>query len=301
MKIDSVSCQETHQEGKLTVSSLSLKEDGSREFLYAKEYRNCDGDSVEKEIFFLHDLGEHCGRYQDFFKPFVNNSITPMRITAIDLRGHGKSSGTRGHIDNLDTLCFDTIAVINNVIGDTSKKPHIMSIGLGGIIALKINHLHFSYLKEQIGSLILVNPAFKLKWQIPTFFQEIIENKDLPFGKIKLPFELSGQLIAGDTIEADDFDRDPLVSHSLTWATFLEVQRNSALIRTSAYYLDIPVFVAISGEDRLYDSKVAELFSRGIGLGTVHHYLDANHDLFHHIDCEKFVNHVYNWMKDISS
>lgn len=243
-------------------------------------------------------MGEHSTRYQDFFHSFVKDSEEKnVDVVCLDFRGHGKSGGTRGHIESLNDLCDDVVKVINSQCEEGANHL-IWGMGLGGIVALSIIHGHFSHLKEKVNGTILINPALKLKWQMPMAIEALVRADFLPLSRIKLPFVISGKDFAGNTLIAEEFDSDPLVNHSLSWASLLEIQQHASKIRTSAYYLDIPVFMGLSGNEQYYSNRVSELFSRGIAQCDLKIYPDSYHDIFHHFDCEKLAQDVYNWLGD---
>ena len=45
-------------------------------------------------ILLIHGLGEHSGRYLNLIQDFNDKNIS---VFTIDIRGHGKSEGKRGH------------------------------------------------------------------------------------------------------------------------------------------------------------------------------------------------------------
>src|SRR3972149_11816434 len=55
-------------------------------------------------VYLIHGLGDHSGRYMH-----VARALNEARISclAIDLRGHGKSGGARGHTPSLERLLDD--------------------------------------------------------------------------------------------------------------------------------------------------------------------------------------------------
>lgn len=283
----------------LRVHSLSLDDPRRKAFLYGRRYNQ--KKSPKWRMIFLHDIGEHSNRYHQYFSDLMidmeKRGAPPFEILCYDFKGHGKSSGTRGHLDSIDDLCLDTIAFLNEP--EKCELPTMMmGLGLGSIVALKIYHHYFSKIKGSIDALALINPGLKLNWALPSSLESLARGGSLLFSKIKLPFQLEGKLFAGESLVAEEFDCDPLVNHTMTLGSLFELQHNASVMRTSAYYLDIPVYVGISGRGKLYSQTITELFAKGIVYSEVFHYPDAEHDLFHHFDCEKFNHSVYNWLKE---
>ena len=52
----------------------------------------------------LHGYGEHAGRYAEMAEGFNAKGIS---VIAVDLRGHGKSAGLRGHVDRFSDYYLD--------------------------------------------------------------------------------------------------------------------------------------------------------------------------------------------------
>jgi len=284
----------------LFFSSVRALDDSGDFFLYAKEISNTQPNEPFSglNLCFLHDFGEHSQRYLLLLSKFISSFSTPTRILLVDFKGHGKSSGTRGHIDSLDSICRDTIAFLNLWQAPHESKVAFISFGLGGIVALKIIHLFFSQLQFEVAGLVLLNPGLKWRWRVPSLLESVVSGGVKSLKKVKLPFQIEGSLFAGDSVIAQEFDADPLINHTMTWGTFLEVQKGASTTRTSAYYLDVPVFIGISENDQLYDHSVTELFARGIAECELIHYGQAFHDLLHYFEHEKVLKDVYNWMKD---
>lgn len=284
----------------IKTSSIRLQVEDGDSFLYGRSYhytKNTNGKRKGKCIF-LHDMGEHSSRYQDFFHSFLKSyKFDDFEVLSLDLRGHGKSCGTRGHIPSMQQLSFDTIKMINEM-EEFDGPLFFWGIGLGGIIGLSIIHSHFSFLKKSIKGVLLINPALKLKWQLPAPIELLLGSGLSSIQRLRLPFSIEGASFAGDSYVAEEFDSDPLVNHSLTWSSILEIQQHATKIRTSAYYLDVPVFMGLSGNQNFYSNQVSELFSRGITNCTLQQYPDSYHDIFHHFDCDKLAQDVYNWLEE---
>lgn len=263
-------------------------------FFYGREYH--PKKEAKATVLYLHDLGDHVGRHNDFFHAFEKSFKYPVQFLMFDYRGHGKSSGSRGHIDSMDQLCFDALSLLNEYKEDFKNRPiYVLCSGFGGLVALKIISNFFGKLNVKIDGLILLNPSFKWRGVLPQF-RDIIFSKTPILSKVKVPYYLDGRDISSDPILSQEFDRDPLVNHRFSWNTFWEFKNNSRELRTSAYYLDIPIFIGISRRNRLYDYKITELFSRAINDSTIHYYEVTDHDLLHSRVTSNLIEDVSNWI-----
>ena len=75
---------------------------GDKKDIFAQCWRP-DTDT-DKSILFVHGLGEHSGRYQHWAERFTQNGYN---FLAVDLRGHGRSDGKRGHTKSITYLLDD--------------------------------------------------------------------------------------------------------------------------------------------------------------------------------------------------
>lgn len=263
-------------------------------FFYGREYR--PHGEAKATVLYLHDLGDHIGRHGDFFNALGKSFEYPVHFLMFDYRGHGKSSGNRGHIDNMDQLCFDAFNLLNCYKEDIRDRPvYILASGFGALVALKMFSEYYTKFEVKLSGLILLNPSFKWRGTLPQF-RDLIFSKGSLLSKVRVPFYLDGKDISSDPVLAQEFDRDPLVNHRFSWNTFWEFKTNSSELRTSAYYLDIPIFIGISRRDRLYDYKITELFSRAIGDSTIQYYQVRDHDLLHSEVTSKLIEDVSNWL-----
>lgn len=92
-------------------------------------------ESAPKAVVALvHGVTEHCGRYSNLVQPMVDAGIA---VHGFDLRGHGRSQGTRGHVDSWRDYTRDLERVLASI-----RKIHVsvpvflFGHSLGSLIAL---------------------------------------------------------------------------------------------------------------------------------------------------------------------
>jgi len=85
-------------------------------------------------IALVHGLGEHTGRYEHVAKAMTDAGYA---FAGFDLRGHGKSSGIRGHFPSLEAVMQD---IKDFFIFLTQRYPDIPQFlyghSLGGLLVL---------------------------------------------------------------------------------------------------------------------------------------------------------------------
>ena len=82
----------------------------------------------------IHGLGEHSGRYESFASAMAKRQFSTF---AVDLRGMGKSEGTRGHVESWSEWVQDAAALVA-MIQDHPSAGEVIPVGhsFGGVVLL---------------------------------------------------------------------------------------------------------------------------------------------------------------------
>ncbi|HVH11484.1 MAG TPA: lysophospholipase, partial [Longimicrobium sp.] len=88
-----------------------------------------------------HGHGEHGGRYGELARHLAERG---MAVHAIDHRGHGRSGGTRGHVDRFGQYVADLETWRRAVTADVPVDIPVFLLGhsLGGLIAIRHLQTH---------------------------------------------------------------------------------------------------------------------------------------------------------------
>jgi alpha-beta hydrolase superfamily lysophospholipase len=250
-------------------------------------------------LLFIHDIGTYHKR-QFLFGEFLHDRATHVSSTWMDLPGHGFSTGTRAHISNFDDYCKDLaflIAELQRRCPD--EKIILLGTGVGALISLKTNQMFYSSFERAIDGLIILNPALKIRYQLPGWAQEIFLPREGFWSKMKLPLRVDGKDLTGDESLAEEYDSDPLNVHTITLGLYREVIQAAKMVRTSSYFIDIPTLILLSGMDGLYETNVSRLFAKGVARDLRHliEYPDSYYDLFNDVHREKIFEDVYHWLE----
>jgi alpha-beta hydrolase superfamily lysophospholipase len=111
---------------------------------------------ARRAVFIVHGLAEHAGRYQHVAEGFTDRGWS---VVAADLRGHGQTTGKRGHAASIDQLMDD----VHFVIVDATNRFDIhewllYGHSMGGAIAL-LSALQFP---NSVRACIATGPATAL-------------------------------------------------------------------------------------------------------------------------------------------
>lgn len=272
--------------------------------VYVKRFDALKKDAHKNTtIFLLHDVGQYHGRFLSFIN-WTRNRYPGISFVAMDFVGHGLSSGTRGHIENFETLVKDLLFLVSNTEknSDKNEKWMILGHGLGGLVALDLINRYQEIVEKKIDGLILSNFILKFSSIIlqienkATSISSTIENLMSHLRAVRL---LKGSEMLSRPKDILMFDKDPLVVHRPTLVTFKEIQNKVANIYQDSYFIGKPVLLLKSDRDNAINSNGVDYFAKGIKkeLLIEKNYSLMKHDLYNETDKEIVFQDIMDWME----
>lgn len=93
-----------------------------------------EASSTKAVVIFFHSMALHTGLAGAYAKTFADNGIT---FVGFDQRGHGKSEGERGYLDDAKEVMKDSYAFIRSVAKLYPNVPiFLMGHSVGGLMAI---------------------------------------------------------------------------------------------------------------------------------------------------------------------
>lgn len=247
-----------------------------------------EGDA-RGDILISHGLAEHQARY-DLVTSFLNKR--GWRVWFLELRGHGDSEGTRGHVDSWDLYHQDITALLVHV----AAPAFILAHSMGGLVALGK-----ALDKRQpalIRGIVLTNPLLGVAVRAPTWKTSLagMLSKILP--KLPIGNELEPSLLCHDTDIVEAYRKDPKVFKTVTPRWFTEMNKELARVMESAPEGRVPLFMITSEQDRICNPAEARRFTQAWGGPKEHLHLP---DLYHEILNEpgkkhEVMEHIGSWL-----
>jgi lysophospholipase len=282
----------------LNISSGEFRLEGHKDHIYFKNITPKTADNPYWVIVF-HDFFDYHGRYLALAEELVIKGNGRICVGLFDYPGFGKSGGTRAHIPDFDQLCRVSSEFLHFLCDKHDLEEFfLVGAGLGATVLLKLEDQFFHRFRRRPKGLVLSNPLLKMNIETPTIGQPMMDFFSGSLAKIKLPWRIKGDYLTHDYTLSEQFDLDPLTQRSITLATYNQLLLNSQLMRTSAYFLDVPTLLLLSADDEFLDQDVSKLFARGFNreVGKLIEYSQSKHDLFNEVDREKVFSDVYNWI-----
>jgi alpha-beta hydrolase superfamily lysophospholipase len=256
-------------------------------------FRCREADASRGSVLVIHGLGEHSGRYGALADALVSAGVDTY---AMDLRGHGRSQGRRGHADSFDRLLQDVDRVRRRVrMGRPAVPAFILGHSLGGLVVGR-------YVQEfgfpSLAGAVLVAPLLDLAMEPPAWKTRLARVADRLAPALTVDNELRTAEVFRDPEEQDRYDRDPLVHRRLSVRLWSEIRRAAALLLRRAEHTRVPFLLQLPGADRVVSSPASRaMASRLAGSVTVSDYPEAYHGLYHDPSSGTALGDLVEWLE----
>jgi alpha-beta hydrolase superfamily lysophospholipase len=240
-------------------------------------------------------FAEHAGRYARLMGDLAARGYGSY---VYDPRGHGRSSGMRGHTPGWDTLGRDLSAVVDDLekAGDLSPRRALWAASMGALLAAE-------WLPSQppgrFHGLVLVAPYFAPAQAPPAPRVLLAQTVGTLVPWLAQPHGLRGREMSRDPNVIAAYDADPELNRVMSARYFNEMRRAQARIaRRGAEGLDLPVLLVHGAEDPISSLEAARSFmrtARGAGSETLV-YPGLRHEPLNEIDRLRVFADVTRWL-----
>lgn len=254
-------------------------------------YRAWELSEPRGTLLIVHGLGEHSARYRTMAADLRARGFS---VYALDLRGHGRSQGRRGHVRSFLELVADVRAVLD-VVGGAWPR-FLLGHSLGGLVVLRV--LQSASDKVATGA-VLSAPALALppnspRWKrvLGTLLSPILPT--LPLANGIDPLHLSHD---PDVVAA--YRSDPLVHDRVTPRFFTEASSAMARALAEADRVRVPLLLLAPGEDRVVaGAATLELADKLGERATLKRYPGLFHESLNELGRDAVVDDVAGWLED---
>jgi alpha-beta hydrolase superfamily lysophospholipase len=242
----------------------------------------------------LHGFGEHCARYGFLVEDMVPRGYA---VQAYDLRGHGRSTGRRGHIDRFDRYLDDTRIFLERMRRRHPLAPvYLLGHSMGGLVAAALAEQDDSGL----AGLILSSPFLGMRIAVPPgqLRAARLLSRVVPFFSLDNPLRNEDLSHDPEVVAAAGKD---ILNHrcaSARWAT--EMIRVMPATVAAADRLRLPLLLLYAGDDPVADPQVAERFFDRAGSKdkTKRRYEGFYHEIFNEVGRAEVFADLAAWLDD---
>ncbi len=233
--------------------------DGTSLFL-----RTWAGDAPAGELLFvLHGYGEHSGRYDHVARHFA---ALGYNVAALDLRGHGKSGGQRGHVNAFSEWLDDTDAGLSAARKTYSQARSVTVVAhsMGGLVALR-------HLLERPGAFnryVVSAPFFGVAMPVPAWKSTLGKLMSRIYPGLSMPSGIPAEFVSHDPEIVAKYNSDELNHHVATARFYTEALASAAWVTDNLGKLATPGLWLVAGEDNVSDSRLMKAAHARITAST---------------------------------
>jgi len=244
-------------------------------------------------VLFFHGWSDHAGRW----------AATGQRLQAaglgaylLDLRGHGRSGGTRGHLTRFSQLLGDLQAFRRAVRQRTPAPQVLLGHSFGGLVVLR-------YLETQPGdplaAAVVSNPWLGLAHPPPAWkrFAARVFADLWPTLRIRAGIDVDH--LCRDQNVNEAWAADPACHDLMTPGAWAEIRWAQRAVTDEGYRIDCPLLFLLAGEDRVVDAHRTRAFADGLKGATppqVHWYPEMYHEMLNDPQGERVLRDVLDFL-----
>jgi acylglycerol lipase len=243
------------------------------------------------DVVLIHGLGEHSGRYVPLAEVLT---AAGFQVSALDLRGHGRTTGVeRGMIDDFDLLVDDAARFIASV--RTTRPLFVYGHSMGGLTAVRLAERS----QDGVAGFVITSPALVAAESIPKILVKIVNFVGKIAPRLKT-IKLEGDAISRIQSVRDDYDRDPLnYRGKIRAGTARQMNITMAKALGEAGRITKPILILHGDADRLASPAGSRKLDELVASSdrTLRIWPGAYHELHHEPEREEVLQTIVTWMK----
>jgi lysophospholipase len=260
--------------------------------LYVRDNRPRSANA-SRTFLCVHGLGEHGGRYEHFAEWLVERGC---RVVMADLRGHGRSAGTRTHVSSFEEYLLD-LGIVWKHFQLESASTILFGHSMGGLIAVRavqtgsVSPAALVITSPLLGLKLKVNPIKKLLGQ---FLVQILP-------KTRFRNGLDPRNMTRDARFAEERRNDPLIVRTVTASWFFAMQRAILLANRDAEKIAVPILAFRGMADETTDGDVLSTWltkTRSPSAELISLPMHV-HEVFHESDWCESMERMVQWLDQI--
>jgi alpha-beta hydrolase superfamily lysophospholipase len=273
-------------EGTLAREGTIESADGTR-----LSYRAWPKAGAELTFAVVHGLGDHARRYERFAQAMTRYGFGTF---AVDLRGHGKSAGLRGHVDRWSQWTDDVAAFVTHVEGISGGEVVPLGHSFGGATLLS------TVLEHKVPNtrrFVLSSPALRLKVSVPPLKLKLgrAASKILP--RLTLNNEVDPKTLSRLPEVVEAYRTDPLVHNKISLRMYSEWADACKRIFAHAGEIKLPFLILAGTDDQLIDPEGShELHELTSPVSELRLLEGRYHEPFNDLENEEVFSLIAHWL-----
>ena len=244
-------------------------------------------------ICLIHGLGEHSERYGHVAE-FMNRH--GYGVLSIDLRGHGKSEGQRGHSPGIDGMLNDIDLLINYAMEKYPDQPlFLYGHSLGGNLVLN----YCLKRSPQLNGVIITSPFLRAAFDPPKWKITLGKVMYTLWPSLSLWNELDTNALSNDQAVVDAYEQDPLVHDRISSRMGIDMLTSGEWVLENAASFPLPLLLMHGGGDRVCSPGASREFALTAGkFCTLKIWDGLAHELHNEPEKEDVLSYMLDWITE---
>jgi alpha-beta hydrolase superfamily lysophospholipase len=239
----------------------------------------------------VHGLGEHSGRYAHVAEAFGKAGYATL---ALDQRGHGKTSGLRGHAPAFEVFMEDIGSLLQEADRRYPGLPQYLyghSMGGGFVLNYVLQR------RPQLAGVIASAPALETAFRPPAWKVALGKLLAGCWPGFSLPNGLEVEVISRDPEVIRRYLLDPLVHDRLSARLGIDLLRQGQWALDHAGEFSLPLLLMHGSADRLTSAQASREFAARAGDGcTLKIWEGLFHELHNEPEKDSVMVYVIDWL-----
>ncbi|MCH2101825.1 MAG: lysophospholipase [Planctomycetes bacterium] len=237
-------------------------------------------------VLLVHGVGEHLQRYRHVAEALTHSGF---EVGGVDLRGHGLSSGKRGHILRWQNYVDDIHAAAERLPDPLFVTAHSM----GALVTL-------DFLREdtRTKAAVLSGPLLGVAVEAPRWKTGLAGLLSRIAPSLQLANEIDPAEVCRNIDVQRRYQEDPLNSNRVTPRWYTEMRAAIERVRTYANEYQLPLQVHAGSEDKIVSIDALQSFLEC--WGGVHElkiWPDGKHEVFNETFCDQVLHSAISWIQ----
>jgi acylglycerol lipase len=242
----------------------------------------------------VHGLGEHGGRYEHVA---VTLTQAGYALAAMDLRGHGRSEGQRGHTPGFPILHEDIDRFLKESASQFPPGPGFLyGHSLGGNLVLG----HVLRRHPRLAGVIVTAPALRTAFKPPALKIALGKIMVRLWSSLSMSNEINVETLSRNPEVVKAYVDDPMVHDRLTPSLGIGMIAEGEWLLEHAGDLSLPLLLMHGGADRLISVQASKEFADRAGdLCTLKVWEGLYHEIHNEPEQESVLATMVEWMEGI--
>jgi lysophospholipase len=240
----------------------------------------------------LHGLGDHAGRYGRAVEALAAEGF---RVEAIDLPGHGKSYGARGHVESWDDYRAAIDAWWARPREGAGAPVALLGHSMGCLAALDFTLAR----PGRVRAVVLSAPPFELVLRVQMLKVRLAQLIVRLWPSFSQQTTILPSMLSRDPDVVRAHNADPLVHYRMSARLFFEFTATNTAMRRAAPRLPIPALLLHGTSDAISNHHGSERWANEAppGLATLRLFPGFYHEILNEPEGPSVARELAGWLR----